>query len=568
MSRFSKTDWTIMAVDDQVATRLLLDAQLRKMGYEHVVLAENGAQAVDLFKTERPDIVLMDVIMPVMDGFEASRQIKALARERWVPIVFITGLDSVEQQIRCLQVGDDFLTRPVHHSILKAKIDTALRTLELHDQHHQKSKELERYYYDSEEEKRFTAHLVRNLVEGEGLRDPAVLSINFPAEHHSGDLIMAARAPNQSLFAVLADCTGHGLAAAINVIPLPQIFYAMVAKGFPLQSIVSELNLKTRNWLPRDRFVAAALIEINERDQIIRVWNGGVPDLLLVHAEGHLMHTWRSRHLPLGVLTEESFDPSCEVVSIDQPGQLFAVSDGLLEASNSSGEPFGQDRFIATVTRNQASHRMQAIIDGLDQHLENRRPHDDVSILMLTVGQLPDPPQKCEAPRGYDQSESLEEGWRFELTLGAAGLKRLDMAPLALSIVDKLKDVSYCKDRLLIVLNELLNNALEYGLLRLESAIKHQPQGIEAYLAMKEERLKALNHGSIQVEISSLGVAAQRLLQITVTDSGDGFDSTALTEKLEKDLLPRHRGLGLVKSLTSQLEFYNHGKTVVAQLPY
>lgn len=77
----------ILAVDDNRTNLHILQVFLRKMGHE-VMLAENGAQAVQQFKDHSPDLVLLDIMMPIMDGFEAARQIKALTRDKWVPIIF------------------------------------------------------------------------------------------------------------------------------------------------------------------------------------------------------------------------------------------------------------------------------------------------------------------------------------------------------------------------------------------------------------------------------------------------------------------------------------------------
>jgi CheY-like chemotaxis protein/anti-sigma regulatory factor (Ser/Thr protein kinase) len=558
----------ILVVDDLAANRLLLRGQLKQMGFERVILAENGAQGVEAFKTEQPDVVLMDVVMPVMDGYEAAYHIKVLAGQRWVPILFITGSDSQQQQIRCLEVGEDFLARPVHFVILKAKIEAILRTIRLHEQIQQKTQELEQYYHNAEEEKRFTAHLMRNMVEGPGLRDPSVLSIIFPAEHHSGDLIMAARAPNQSLFVMLADGTGHGLAAAINVLPLPQIFYAMVAKGFALPSLARELNAKAHGWLPRDRFVAATLIEINEREQSIKVWNGGNPDVLLMDERGCLKHTWKSRHLPLGVLAEPDFESHYEAAYIDRPGQLFVVSDGLLEATSVTGEHFGMERLINTLTIGKPHERFQAVVDNMSAHLGNRQAHDDVSMLMVDVGLTPSAPVIASSGKNARISEGENDGWKLQMELGMPELRYYDVAPHVLSLLEKLNDVRQHKTSLFLLLSELLVNAIDHGLLKLDSSIKQQPEGFERYLALREERLAALVHGVVSVGIEKAVDNGHRVMKITVSDSGEGFDFKSLELHLDSNHAPYGRGLALVKSLSSRLEFRRNGSEVVVHYPY
>lgn len=82
---------TVLIAEDSAADLLLLSTIIRRQGHQ-VLTATNGAQAVEVFTRERPQLVLMDALMPVMDGFEAARQIKQLAGEALVPIIFLTSL--------------------------------------------------------------------------------------------------------------------------------------------------------------------------------------------------------------------------------------------------------------------------------------------------------------------------------------------------------------------------------------------------------------------------------------------------------------------------------------------
>ena len=103
---------TILIAEDSAADRMLLSSIVRRQGHE-VLTAANGAEAVEAFRQQRPQLVLMDAMMPVMDGFEAAQQIKALAGETLVPIIFLTSLSESEALARCLEAGgDDFWQNP------------------------------------------------------------------------------------------------------------------------------------------------------------------------------------------------------------------------------------------------------------------------------------------------------------------------------------------------------------------------------------------------------------------------------------------------------------------------
>ncbi len=102
---------TVLIAEDGAADRLLLSSIVRRQGHA-VLTASNGAEAVEVFQTRRPQLVLMDALMPVMDGFEAARRIKQLAGESLVPIIFLTSLTESSALVRCLEAGgDDFLAK-------------------------------------------------------------------------------------------------------------------------------------------------------------------------------------------------------------------------------------------------------------------------------------------------------------------------------------------------------------------------------------------------------------------------------------------------------------------------
>ena len=104
----------VLVVDDDDTNRLVLEALLSDAGHR-VIEARHGAEAVELYRQHRPDAVLMDVMMPVMDGYEASRRIRALAGRHFVPIIFLTALSDDKSLARCIEAGgSDFLTKPFH----------------------------------------------------------------------------------------------------------------------------------------------------------------------------------------------------------------------------------------------------------------------------------------------------------------------------------------------------------------------------------------------------------------------------------------------------------------------
>jgi len=117
----------ILIVDDEPFNVDLLEQELEDLGYL-TLTASNGQQAVDLVRSEAPDLVLLDVMMPVMDGFTACRLLKEDEATRLTPIIIMTALDRVDDRIKGIEAGaDDFLTKPVNDQELLSRMRTALR---------------------------------------------------------------------------------------------------------------------------------------------------------------------------------------------------------------------------------------------------------------------------------------------------------------------------------------------------------------------------------------------------------------------------------------------------------
>ena len=119
---------TILLVEDDQANRELLARYLTLLGYQ-VVLALDGAQAVRLAHTEHPDLILMDMRLPVLDGWEATRQIKAGTMTRTIPVLALTAYAMEDERRRCLEAGcDEYETKPLEFPRLLAKLRSLLRT--------------------------------------------------------------------------------------------------------------------------------------------------------------------------------------------------------------------------------------------------------------------------------------------------------------------------------------------------------------------------------------------------------------------------------------------------------
>jgi len=125
---------TILIVDDLAANAQLLQRILEREGHR-VLFAQNGEEALTRVRRDHPDLVLMDVIMPTLDGFETCRRLKGDPETRLVPVVLITALQGTDDRVRGLEVGaDDFLRRPVNTAELTARVRSLLRIKRITDE--------------------------------------------------------------------------------------------------------------------------------------------------------------------------------------------------------------------------------------------------------------------------------------------------------------------------------------------------------------------------------------------------------------------------------------------------
>ena len=373
----------ILVVDDLAANRLLVSKHLQRAGHS-IVEAASGQEAIDQFEAEQPDIIILDIMMPGMNGYEAAQEIKARANGHWTPIIFLSALSKGEEQVKGLEAGgDDYLTKPVNLDMLDAKIMSMQRIADVQRQLAETTEELKHYHQQAEAEHETAHSLMERMIHFDRLNDEMIEHWVLPASRFSGDIVAAARSDDGRLYILHADSTGHGLTAALPLMPLSQIFYAMVAKGLALEDVVSEMNQRIKQLMPVERFVAAALVLIDPVKGSVEVWNGGCPDVLLVDKQNKIIKKFTSQHTALGVAEYDEL--YIEIIGHNESdaGNLIIYSDGLSEAKNSEGEQLGEERIFTAIEGAGEEGCMMALIDAMSLHLGEEVAHDDISIVVV-----------------------------------------------------------------------------------------------------------------------------------------------------------------------------------------
>ncbi|MGB6566703.1 MAG: adenylate/guanylate cyclase domain-containing protein [Xanthobacteraceae bacterium] len=147
----------ILVVDDNAANRDVLERRLTREG-RTVVTAASGAAALDLLTTQQFDLILLDLIMPEMSGFEVLRRLKASEQTRDIPVIVISALDELDSVVRCIETGaEDYLTKPFNPTLLRARVDASLEKKWLRDRE-------KKFITDLEQEKRRSESLLLNIL--------------------------------------------------------------------------------------------------------------------------------------------------------------------------------------------------------------------------------------------------------------------------------------------------------------------------------------------------------------------------------------------------------------------
>lgn len=555
----------VLVAEDNRADRLLLSAIVRNEGY-HVVEAVDGCDAVDQFRRHRPHIVLLDALMPRMDGFEVARRIKAESGEQFVPVIFLSAMSTSEALLAAVEAGaDDFLGKPYNRVMLRAKLNALERLRTLHATMQRQRDEISRHHAHLLQEQEAAKAIFDNVAHTGNLDEPFIRYLISPLAMFNGDVLLAARNPAGDLYLLLGDFTGHGLTAAVGAMPLAEIFYGMSGKGFGPGDILREANRKLGTILPKGYFCCATLLALNFHKGTIEYWNGGLPPGCLFRPAGREIQPLESLHLPLGILADARFDGTTRVLEVEPGDRLILCTDGVVEARNDVDEAFGFERRDAIIRGIEAR---ESAVDALKQavytHIGASGRDDDITLVEVTVV----PPQQLPLARGNETSEGPDgsagaQEWRLSYELGPRSLRSSNPLPLLQHVVTEFPQLRRHAGAIFTVLTELYSNALEHGLLRLDSNLKSSADGFAEYYQARSRALESLE-GFLRFDFRCEMDGSAGRLYITVTDSGPGFDYRAKLGELDEAAGRAYhgRGMRLLHELCQSVSYRGPGNEV------
>ena len=557
-----------LIVDDEPTNRLILQAHLAKNGYE-IFTAVNGLEGVEKFKAESPDIVFMDVMMPEMDGYEATKLIKSECNGRFIPVIFLTAITNEEELAKCIEAGgDDFLTKPFSYTLLKAKVEALERVRDLH-------REVQQHHYQILHDEEVAEELFSRVVMAENVELDKLHVMLRPAVTFSGDILMSARSPSGELYVLLGDFTGHGLVASIGALPTSDVFRAMTNNGFSLSNILKELNRKLERLLPSDKFLAIGAISISHDVQSAEIWNGGIPSIIHLNSNHEIKSRYPAEHLALGIL-EEIDDERMIHLDLNEGDSLIMYTDGVIEACSPEPdkEMYGEERFEEHLKNSKTDDILINIEKDLIRYTDGYAQDDDISMVIIPCTEnlvSVDVKDAVETNNTVETSfvdfsskdnDNIKLEWQWDFSVHASSLSRIDPVPVLISQIHELENITKHKQNLFLILSELFNNALDHGILNLDSKMKIDPEGFTKYIEKREKGLEALTKENIIISVEKININNKMFLKIKMKDSGNGFDINKDIEELDVNNKFSGRGINLVKELCFNVEYKGNGNEV------
>lgn len=558
MSLESADSLRILIAEDSATDRLILETIVTKAGHTPIGVSD-GLEAIDAYKREAPDLVLLDVLMPNMGGIDVARNIREISREDVVPIIFLTSLSDQESLVECLESGgDDFIPKPYNQVVLHSKIKAFGRLRRMHSTVSQQKAQIEAHNRHLIQEQTVAKQVFDKIAHTGCLDMGNIRHYMSPLAVFNGDVLVSEFSPNGNMVVMLGDFTGHGLPAAIGSMPLASTFYGMVRKGFNMPEILREINQKLNDILPIGFFCCAICVDVNFKERRLKVWNGGLPEAFLYHSGERSYQLLPSKNLPLGVLPSTSFSGDCESFQLEYGDRLFMWSDGAFEARNQNGEMFGESRLHNILYDNPGqSDIFDLILHSVQAHVGLSEKDDDMSLVEIEM-------QDIDVIAKIDHISENKPGslsdWYMNFDLLESSLKKFDPLPLLMNIIAEVPGLRQHRTPLYTILAELFSNALEHGVLGLSSELKSSSNGFATYYNERGRRLERLDAGCVSFELSHSADGDGGVLKIRVRDSGPGFEMVEKSVGASVNLFGR--GLRLIDELAESLTIHPPGNDI------
>ena len=553
----------VLCVDDSSIDRYLLETVVEDLGYVPIS-AETGEDALIQGTLTSVDLAIIDIRLTGIDGFETARQLRGSSSQQSYPIIFISSDPDEELHDKWLDFGDDFISKPLNSSELSAKVRYHIKISELSKEMQAQNQMLEQYRQIIQSEHNAVATIFEQQIEKYLVELPDYRFHMSPASAFNGDVLLTDIGPTGNFVIAVGDVTGHGLASAVGALPIYPMFRTMVRKGIKVGTIAYEMNRMVRSILPSHMMLAMAIVEVNAESSQLEVWSGGMPSMIVDDGTGKLKLLIESTHAPLSALPCDEFARDIQFFDIDRGDRLYLFTDGLHESTNSDGEMFGEPRLINAFDGayqdmfNEVLRRVTHFSGETDQE-------DDITLVEY---RFPEFHHEIEERPSIVDSQLQERAltWSSSIALTTEDLKKAEPVPQIVNVLSKVQGCAVHADYISTILSELYSNALEHGVLGLDSSLKNGEDGFFVYYEERRQRLESLDSGSITIDIKVDPNAQPPFMDLMLTDSGPGFEFDKLMSADYQESRDTHgRGIMLVKDLCDEVAYDRGGSRVTVR---
>jgi sigma-B regulation protein RsbU (phosphoserine phosphatase) len=385
----------LLVVDDNEDNRYTLVMRLELEGYSNIAIAEDGEQALELLGSKDFDLVLLDVMMPKVDGYQVLQQLKADGRLNDIPVVMISALNEIDSVVRCIELGAvDYLSKPFNPVLLKARVGASLEKKRLRDE---VRAHLARMEEELESARQLQMSMVPTTFPQPTVRRPIeIFAMMEPAREVGGDLYDFYDFDDGTLCFLVGDVSGKGVPAALfmartkNVIRLVSRLLRGTDGSAPTPAdIVTAVNRELCQDNAGMMFVTLFFGMLDMQTGALRFTNAGHNPPYHLNGNGPTPVTG-CKGRPLGVRDNSAYETG--LLTLASGEEIYLYTDGVTEAANRKDELFTEERLEA-VLRDVAGHPANAIINAVANAVRSfadGAPQSD-DITALAIRRVGDP---------------------------------------------------------------------------------------------------------------------------------------------------------------------------------
>lgn len=378
MADFQIEKPSILVVDDTPENIDVLKATLKDAYIVRPAL--KGEVALRIAAAEpQPDLILLDIMMPGMDGYEVMRRLKENESTRDIPVIFVTALADLEGELKGLELGAvDYIPKPINPQIVRARVQTHLALRDAR-------RKLEKQNGMLLQEREIVEDIITRMRSSRYFDDRHLRYLVSSVDRTNGDILMASHAPDGRQWIMVGDFTGHGLPAAVAAPLITYVFYTQTNACNPMEEILAEISTVMCQQLPINIFMTACMVEISASRDRLKVWNAGMPPCVLMRG-GTVVGRMASRAIPLGIPADMDFVSTQEIWDVQEGDRLYVFSDGVTEVASPGGELFemaGVERFLQTLHLEDKG--LPDLLQVLEAFHGDDAFHDDITMVEIRI---------------------------------------------------------------------------------------------------------------------------------------------------------------------------------------